>query len=344
MSPRIVFLIAALTAALSSPALTQNAPQALAKKDAPRPNKDAKAANAPPVLWQDPGDIASRDLLHGNVQEAMEPKAPFTFVEEDMKGTTPKFVVHDANGEKWIVKLGVEAKPETAASRLVWAVGYFANEDYYLPEIRVENMQRLKRQPDLVQADGTVKGVRLKRSGHVGKDEGDWSWFDNPFKGTRELNGLRALMALLNNWDLKADNNKIECKKGGECLYLVSDLGASFGKTGSKISHSKGNLKDYQESEFIKKTTPDFVDFVLNSRPPQLFDFALRNYTEKAENEKIAQQIPRADAAWLGGLLAHLSEDQIRDAFKAGGYEADEIEGYTKVVRARIAALAALKD
>jgi hypothetical protein len=343
MSLRKVLLIAALAAAFSSPALTQNPPQALAKKDAPR-SKAAKAANAPAVLWQDPGDIASRDLFHGNVQEAIEPKAPFTFVEEDMKGTSPKFVVHDGNGEKWVVKLGVEAKPETAASRLMWAVGYFANEDYYLNEMHVENMQRLKRQPELVQADGTVKGVRLKRSGALGKNEGDWSWFDNPFTGKRELNGLRVMMALLNNWDLKADNNKIECKKRGECLYLVSDLGASFGKTGSKISHSKGNLKDYQESEFIKKATPEFVDFVLNSRPPLLFVFDIPYYREKAEIEKIAQHIPRADAAWIGGLLAQLSEDQVRDAFKAAGYEPDETEGYTKVVRERIAKLAALKD
>ena len=35
---------------------------------------------------------------------------------------------------KWRVKLGVEARPETVASRLVWAVGYYANEDYFLPE------------------------------------------------------------------------------------------------------------------------------------------------------------------------------------------------------------------
>ena len=53
-----------------------------------------------------------------------------TFVDEDLKGSNPKFVVRDAAGVKWKIKLGTEARPETAATRLVWAVGYSADEDY----------------------------------------------------------------------------------------------------------------------------------------------------------------------------------------------------------------------
>ena len=34
----------------------------------------------------------------------------------------PKFNVVDEDGVKWGVKFGNEAKPETAATRLVWAV------------------------------------------------------------------------------------------------------------------------------------------------------------------------------------------------------------------------------
>jgi hypothetical protein len=50
----------------------------------------------------------------------------FTFKEEDMTGTNPKFDVIDQDGVGWRVKMGLESRPETAASRLVWAVGYFA--------------------------------------------------------------------------------------------------------------------------------------------------------------------------------------------------------------------------
>ncbi len=53
----------------------------------------------------------------------------------------------------------------------------------------------------------------------------------------------------------------------------------------------------------------------------------------------IGRNIPRSDAKWIGKLLALLSRDQIRDAFRAAGYTSDEVEGFTQVVLKRIAAL-----
>ena len=45
------------------------------------------------ILWQDPKDLTSRDLLYGAGGKGDEPHPPFSFVEEDMAGTNPKFVV-----------------------------------------------------------------------------------------------------------------------------------------------------------------------------------------------------------------------------------------------------------
>jgi hypothetical protein len=53
----------------------------------------------------------------------------------------------------------------------------------------------------------------------------------------------------------------------------------------------------------------------------------------------IGNHVPRADAKWLGSLLAQLTEDQILDAFRAGGYPPDQAAAFTKVVLARIADL-----
>ena len=36
--------------------------------------------------------------------------------------------------------------------------------------------------------------------------------------------------------------------------------------------------------------------------------------------EKITRHIPRADAKWLGQRLSLLTDDQIRDGFRAAGY------------------------
>src|SRR5215467_2691803 len=97
------------------------------------------------ILWREPADISSRNLLYGSGGRAHQPAGAFTFVEEDRQGSNPKFDVRDENGVKWKVKLGPEASPEVVATRLVWAVGYYANEDYFLPELHVENMPHLKR-------------------------------------------------------------------------------------------------------------------------------------------------------------------------------------------------------
>ena len=43
---------------------------------------------------------------------------------------------------------------------------------------------------------------------------GEWDWFENPFVNTRDLNGLRIMMALLNNWDLTDVNNSIYATGG----------------------------------------------------------------------------------------------------------------------------------
>ena len=111
-----------------------------AEKSAPESVGVKLTVEGPPVLWRDPVDIASRNLLYGPGGKSHEPQGTFTFDKEDMQGSNPKFDVVDQDGVKWKVKLGDEARPETVASRLIWAVGYFANEDYFVPVLKVQKM------------------------------------------------------------------------------------------------------------------------------------------------------------------------------------------------------------
>ena len=161
-----------------------------------------KERRAAPVLWRDPGDIASRDLRYGPGSEELAPAAPFTFVEEVKKGESPKFKVRDARGVEWSVKLGPEAQSETVSSRIVWAVGYFAEEAYYFDEVRIENMPRLSRGREHVAGD-TVRGARFEPRRDGVKEGPEWSWRDSPFEGSREMSGLKVLMILLNNFDAR---------------------------------------------------------------------------------------------------------------------------------------------
>jgi hypothetical protein len=303
----------------------------------------AGAAAGPDMIWRDPGDMASLDLLYGagGKGHAPDPAGAFTFVKEDAEGTSPKFEVTDELGVEWKVKLGPESQSETAATRFLWAAGYFVDEDYYAADLTVKGLPVLRRGQNLVSAGGVVHGVRLKRKRITGEKLGDWDWFANPFLGQRELNGLRVMMSLLNNWDLKQANNAIYAVDG-EHHYAISDLGATFGHTGNVMGRSKGVPRDYEGSEFIAKSTPDFVDFVLHSRPFFLGVFSASHYQERARMEKITRHIPRADARWLGQRLSMLTDDQIRDGFRAAGYEAADVETLTGTFRRRVAALEAL--
>jgi hypothetical protein len=209
---------------------------------APKPSikvqkeKGQSAPAGPAVLWREPADISSRNLFYGPGGEKDQPHGPFTFVKEDLDGTNPKFVVRDKDDVKWKVKLGEEVRPETVASRLVWAVGYFTNEDYFLPDLQVAELPRLRRGQRQVMAGGVLHNVRLKRYLKGEEKLGSWQWRNDPFAGTRELNGLRVAMALINNWDVKDENNSVyeykHDKDGPAQIYMVSDLGASFGTPG----------------------------------------------------------------------------------------------------------------
>ena len=297
----------------------------------------AQQAGTTVALWRDRGDVAALDLLGGPGGKEHQPGTNFKFIEESKSGTSPKFDVEDENGTKWKVKLGPEVKSETAATRLVWAAGYFVDEDYYRPQIRVQGMKRLSRGRQYVSDGGLVREARLERHGG-GKKLKNWSWYQNPFVGTREFNGLRVMMALINNWDLKEINNEI-LDEGGESRYEVADLGASFGRTGKPFGRSKGVMKDYGETKFIKKVTPEFVDFVMHSRPFFLTVINFPNYRFRTRMESVAMHIPIADARWLGNRLGQLSPQQISDCFRAAGFSPSEVEGYSRVVTQRIEAL-----
>jgi hypothetical protein len=297
-------------------------------------------ASGPAVLWREPVDITSRDLYYGAGGKANEPSGTFTFKKEEMEGSSPKFDIIDQDGVAWRVKMGDEARPETAASRLVWAAGYFVNDEYFVSVLHVRNMPHLHRGANLVSADGTVHNVRLKKHRKDQKKLGTWSWSQNPFTGTREWFGLRVLMAVINNWDLKDSNNSVYqfSDDQPEIRYVVSDLGASFGSPGLNWA-AKGNVKSYTHTQFIGKTSPHFVDFNIPAAP-KVFTFI--NVPELALRMRIrwiGQHVPVEDARWMGKLLGQLSSDQIRDAFRAAGYPAQQIETYRAEVERRIAEL-----
>lgn len=310
-----------------------------------------KAAVAGPrthaVLWRRPAHIGRLDLVNGPGGAVHQPKGPFKWVKEDISGSSPKYVVTDIDGVKWKIKLGDEAHPEVAASRLVWAAGYFTDEDYFLPVLKVNGVPlTIKRGANRIEPDGLMHDARLKRYKKGEEKEGNWSWKSNPFAGTRELNGLRVMMALINNWDLKDVNNAIVRQKDGRLVYMVSDLGATFGTTHFEINRAaaKGNLKNYADSRFIRGITPATISFAVPGRPEWLDAVNIGGYKKRVGLEWIGRDIPIADARWIGNIMAQLSPRQIQDAFGAAGYSPRQVVGFSRALEERIAELNSLYE
>jgi hypothetical protein len=280
--------------------------------------KDKKRLEGAPVLWREPRDIASRDLYLGPGGRAMKPDlSSVKFVDQEAGGYSTKYHVIDGSGRKWTAKLSKEAQSETAANRLMWAVGFNTEICYVVPQVTIEGK-------------GSFHNVRFEaRPEHI-KRGGIWKWDDNPFVGTKEFQGLKVMMILLENWDIKDDNNKIlglRDKQTGQngLLYIISDLGGTFGKTGGIFSRSRNESADYAKAQFIKGVKGSLVEFHYGGKRQGLF-----------------KDITVEQARWVGRLLSRLSERQIRDAFRAANYSPEEIQMLTKSMTMRIKQLKSL--
>jgi hypothetical protein len=309
--------------------------------------KNQHASKKAAVLWRDPGNIRKRDLYYGPGSRALAPVPPFRFVKEVKEGGMPKFDVEDARGVKWRVKLGPEAQAETAASRLVWGVGYNAEESYYLDRARVDGLKKLSRGQKFVEGD-LVRGARFEpRRGNIDRGK-EWGWSKNPFKNSRELNGLKTMMVLLNNWDAFKKNNRVlHDKNSGEAKYTVTDLGATLGAAGGIGGRrSKSNVQDFERRGLISKVDGEKVKFNYDVKPKKLGLLTVvypPYFLRQRKATKTMQKVPLNDAAWIGAQLGQLSDDQLRDAFRAAGYDRATTEAYTRAMRSRINELRRLR-
>jgi len=277
-------------------------------------SKEKKVYTGTPVLWSDPTDIAQRNLLLGAGGEEMKPDlSRVTFVEDKPGGYSKKYIVHDGKGNEWVAKISKESQTDTAANRLIWAIGYEAEIAYLIPKLKIEGK-------------GEFENVRLEARPKNVKRNGNWMWEKNEFINTPEFRGLKIFMLMINNWDMKDDNNEILASKdqptGGQLRYIISDLGGSFGKTGGFLSRTRNDPDDYAKSTFIEKVNGNNVQF---------------KYSGK--NQKLFAGLTVEDARWLGNLIKRLSDEQIKDAFRSANYSPEEVDKLTTAFRARANAL-----
>jgi hypothetical protein len=327
-----VFALAAFFmagAADFAPPTRAAAPQTKEKKEKKakkggKMSPNAPAENGTPALWSDPGDVSSRDLYWGIGGTDKAPKPPFTFAKEDVTGTNPKIKVVDANGVKWNVKFDEEVHAEVAASRLVWACGYMVEESYFVPSAKVEGVTGLGRAKKFVGADGSISNAMFeKRPDTIARRAANWSWDSNPFRSSKELSGLAMLAVLLNNWDAKVTNNNVlgmyDADGGVKDWYIVADWGGTFGKMGGFMSHSKWDMDAYGKQAFVDGVSGSTLKLNYSGKGGSLF-----------------KAVPVEHARWFAGILGQLSDEQIRQAFKAAGASQTEEQGFATRIRQKI--------
>ncbi len=274
--------------------------------------KKKAAPKGTPVLWQRPADISSRDLFLGPGGTNMRPDLRrITFIKEEKGGYSKKYRVRDASGREWVAKIGKESQSETSAIRLLWGVGYITEINYLVPRVTIPGK-------------GTFTNVRFEARPEQWDRVGEWKWKQNPFLGTPEYQGLKLMMALINNWDLKDSNNEIVQVRGDDELrYIISDLGATFGHASTtpllwRFTRSRNNPKNYAKSKFLDKVKGDRVVIHFGGK-----------------NSGLMKNISVRDAQWLSSWLSQLSDQQLRDAFRAANYRPDQINTLARTVRER---------
>ena len=273
----------------------------------------APAPNAPiEQLWMDPGDIGSRDLRLGpeGDEHVPDPDAEYKFLTADTSGHSKGYEVEDPKGRKWKVKVGEEAQSELVASRILWAIGFHQPVEHYVARWRMTGGPVAQPEPGRFRLD----------SDH--KSDGDWSWTENPFAGTRELRGLIVANFLVNNWDLNTTQNRIyRMKKSAapETRYVVQDLGAALGKARWWFSN-RNDVESFEKEGFVEGVDKSgHVEFDYHGR-----------------HRDLLKGITPEDVAWVCGLLSQLSHEQLRDAFRAAQVPDDVAERFVKKLEERI--------
>jgi hypothetical protein len=296
------------------------------------------------VIWRDPGAVEKLDFTWGPGGRHGAPSPPFTFIREELRGTTPKVVVKDARGITWYVKWGPEAPAETFASKMAWAAGYFVVPSYFVPSGRIAGAKDLTRARKHLHPDGTFEKARFqinyddfklkKLKGH------DWTWSNNPFVGTTEFNGLKIVVMLTSNWDSKdarnvdqfGSNTAIFAWRAGkrhELRYVVVDWGATMGKWGPILSGmavaNQWDCKSYtaQTADFMRGVSGGVIQWGYKGFQPR----------------DVTNGIRAGDVRWLLQYLGRVSDEQIRAGLEASGSLPEERDCFAKAVRERITQL-----
>lgn len=306
-------------------------------------------------VWH-PVDVANQDILGGpqnDISVAPETEVTCRYVEPTKPpvGAVPKFKCKLPSGQTLRIKYGGDTRvsrevfAEVAATRLLWALGFYADEDYPVkihclacpeknPWHPSTNEKRVERIIDPAIMEREYPGVFIEKY----PDQG-WKWseldeVDQSVGGaTRtQIDALKLLAVFIQHSDNKPDQQRLGCYREdlkdpdgdgiGTCsrpVMMIQDLGTSFG-SGSSIIMSKMDLEGWR-SRPIWNTEVENEFFEKNHQKACFGN--LTNSVAAGEEGLHDPMIGEAGRKFLADLLNQLTDKQIEDLFRVA--RADQV-------------------
>jgi hypothetical protein len=272
-------------------------------------------------------DIESMDLRSGpQGKGALPPFASVScaYVERKIEGT-PKFTCALAPGDDVKIKYGVdnaEVYGVVAASRLLWALGFGADRWYPVSVTCHRCPEQPHRDERPSDHDVVFEVAALERQlpgktieSHA--DEG-WRWSELDLVSEdaggappAERDALKLLAVMLQHTDSKAQQQRLICldaKQIEDCrspFMYIHDLGLTFGKATA-----------------FNRSGPSGVNFDNWSKAPVWKDRqkCVGNLPESQTGTLSDPVIHEPGRKFLAGLLAQLSDGQLRDLFEVARF------------------------
>lgn len=247
------------------------------------------------------------------------------FKDEESGGKSPKFTCVMSNGRKIKVKYGrdnAEVIGEVLASRLLWGLG-FAADRMYPVRVRCRGCSEdpaKDKEPAgrIIEFDPAVIEWKLPGRTLESAPGSGWKWSeiddigpDAPRGARAHREALKLLAAFVQHSDSKADNQRLLCPEGQTVgrtgcrapVLMIHDVGLTFGRAG---------LFNKNDSSIRLAAWADVPVW----KDPERCVAQLKGSFTGTLNEP---EIREEGRAFLAGLLAQLSDAQLRDLFEIAG-------------------------
>ena len=282
------------------------------------------------------------------------------FIREEPTGTSAKFSCVLEDGQVIKVKYGrnPEIQAEAAATRLLRALGYAADDVTIVPRVRCYGCPRfpfitmqilsLARATSVLGANGHDDGYTdfewpaVERKFPAPPIETDmqegWSWWElKTSQAPRaDLDAFRLLAVFLAHWDNKASNQRLVCLDQGRrvqkdpayeepCahpLLMIQDLGATFGPT-------KVNLARWRD-------LPVWADRRTCTVSMHSLPYLGASFTDVRISEAGRAQLGRQLSALDEGDIRTLFADARFPQFYSGTDDTRDLNLWTAAFRARV--------